>query len=107
MSVTDLNILTDAVTFAIVACLGVVFVYAAVRAALKHRSGSTALKIGLPAAALLVILLAGAAMWPATGTIDSAVDASPTPTPTASDASTSSALAGGQLSGPVAAGADF
>lgn len=64
MSVTDLNILTDAVTFAVLAALGGVIAYVVVRTAWRHIGGPKALKLGLSAGSLVAILFAGVAMWP-------------------------------------------
>ena len=83
MSTTDLQILTDAVTFAILACLGGALAYVVVRYAWRHLAGSRALKLGMSAGALLAILLAGAAVWPGEGEGDNVaagppVDLAPT-----------------------------
>ena len=67
MSTTDLQILTDAVTFAILACLGGALAYVVVRYAWRHLAGSRALKLGMSAGAFVAILLAGAAVWPGAG----------------------------------------
>ncbi len=65
MSVTDLNILTDAIMFAALAALGGAIVFVVVRTALRHRARLKPLEMGLSGGALLAILVAGVAMWPA------------------------------------------
>ena len=80
MSETDLGILTDAVTFAILAAVGGAVAYAVVRVAWRHLAGTKALKLAMSAAALVAILLAGVAMWPLARESDSTA-ALPSPTP--------------------------
>ena len=64
MSTTDLSILADAVTFAIMVAIGGAVAYAIARAAWKRRSMPQAAKVGLSAIALVAVGLAGVAVWP-------------------------------------------
>ena len=64
MSTTDLSILADAVTFAILVAIGGAIAYAIARAAWKRRSMHQTAKVGLSAAALVAVGLAGVAVWP-------------------------------------------
>ena len=64
MSTTDLSILADAVTFAILVAIGGAIAYAVARAAWKRHSLRQTAKVGLSAAALVAVGLAGVAVWP-------------------------------------------
>ena len=65
MSTTDLNILADAVTFAMLVAVGGVIVYAIARSTWKRHALRHTLKVGLSVAALFVVAIAGIAVWPA------------------------------------------
>ena len=65
MSTTDLNILADAVTFAMLVAVGGVIVYAIARSTWKRHALRHTLKVGLSVAALFVVAIGGIAVWPA------------------------------------------
>ena len=64
MSTTDLSILADAVTFAILVAVGGAVAYAIARATWKRRSMHKSVKMGLSGVALVAVGLAGVAVWP-------------------------------------------
>ena len=64
MSTTDLNILADAVTFALLVAVGGLIVYAIARATWKRHALQHTLRVGVSVAALFVVAIAGIAVWP-------------------------------------------
>ncbi|MGZ8632165.1 MAG: hypothetical protein ACXWZF_14575, partial [Actinomycetota bacterium] len=65
MSTTDLSILADAITFAMLVAVGGVIVYAIARSTWKRHALRHTLKVGLSVAALFAVAVAGIAVWPA------------------------------------------
>jgi hypothetical protein len=65
VSTTDLGILADAVTFAILATVGGIVVYAVARTLWRRDAVQQTMKLGLSVAALVAVALAGVALWPA------------------------------------------
>jgi hypothetical protein len=63
MTNTDLSILADAISFALIVTIGGLVVYAVARAVLR-RTRRQMLIAGLPAVALVAVALAGTAVWP-------------------------------------------
>ena len=114
MSIDDLAILADALTFALLVTVGGLIAWAAIRATSRRPNLRRAMKVGLSSGALLAIGLAGVAMWPTArervdsvtnsvvggeppSTIDPSVGeplVAPEPAPTSSQAGTPSRVAG-------------
>ena len=65
MSPTDLNILADAVTFAMLVAIGGLIVFAAVRSTWKRHVLQHSAKVGLSVLVVVVVVAAGVALWPA------------------------------------------
>jgi uncharacterized membrane protein YgcG len=65
MSTTDLNILADAVTFAVLVSIGGLIVYAVARSTWKRHALGHSVKVVLSVAAVVAIAIGGVVLWPA------------------------------------------
>jgi hypothetical protein len=75
MSTTDLSILADAVTFAILVAIGGAIAYAVARATWKRHSLHPNVRMALSGLALVAVGFAGVALWPtARDTVTTAAD---------------------------------